>query len=127
MIFVLDENLPPSLAEILRLLGQPVESAAQSSIRKAGDPVLAAHVAERCGILITRDGRMLRNPAVVAEIVNGKVGFFCLPEGEAPTLELARILLHCWPDILRVAATEERPFFMSLHPHGAAVRRLRLR
>lgn len=126
MRFVLDENLPPNLASALELLGQPVVAAARTEARGVPDPELIRLVGAWGGCLISRDRRMLDNPASVAAMKQAGIGLFLMYEGEASALDLARTLLRAWPEILRVEQAEPRFFCMMVHATGTALRPYRV-
>lgn len=118
MRFILDENLPPCLAEALSALGEPVEAAGRVTPRGAPDDLLVRHVARLGGCLISRDKRILRSPPTIAALREARVGLFVLMDRQASALELGRVLLWAWPEVKRLAERLEAPFFREITARG---------
>lgn len=125
MTFVFDENMPPALAVALRDLREPVTSVHLLNVRGTKDPELIELIAKLGGTLIARDRRMLRNAALVAAFRDTRLSAFFLHDGEAPGLEIARVVFRCWPEMKRWVAERKQPFFAAIYPTNTAVREIR--
>lgn len=118
MKFILDENLPPTLATALQALGQQVEAATRIVKRGAPDAELVRAVGEEGGLLVSRDRRMLKTPTTVAALVEARIGLFVFTDDHASAFELGRRLIWAWPEMCRCGEQADRPFYMEITARG---------
>ena len=107
-----DSNLPPGLAEALRVLGEPAEHVNEIFAPATPDETWIRHAGERGMCVISRDVNITRRPHELRVLREHEVGaFFLLPGKRSPPLcKIIQTIIRHWPDLKRVAASEDRPF-----------------
>ncbi len=107
-----DANLPPGLAEALRVLGEPAEHVNQIFAPGTPDETWIRHAGERGWCIVSRDVNITRKPHELAALREFEVGaFFLLPGKRSPRLcQTIQTVIRHWPELKRIAAAEPRPF-----------------
>jgi hypothetical protein len=107
-----DANLPPGLAEALRVLGEPAEHVNQIFAPGTPDETWIRHAGERGWCIVSRDVNITRKPHELKALREFEVGaFFLLPGKRSPRLcQTIQTVVRHWPELKRIAAAEPRPF-----------------
>ncbi|HEX8244414.1 MAG TPA: DUF5615 family PIN-like protein [Longimicrobium sp.] len=107
-----DANLPPGLAEALRVLGEPAEHVNQIFAPGTPDETWIRHAGERGWCIVSRDVNITRKPHELNALREFQVGaFFLLPGKRSPRLcQTIQTVVRHWPELKRIAAAEPRPF-----------------
>lgn len=124
MKYLFDENMPPRLAEALRVLGQPVVHVNNLDDLRRGSPdeVVIKYASRWNYRLISLDRQMTRTPHLKSLILTEGVGAYYIHSGKKQNLpgwELARLLISRWDDIKYHSVRNEPPYTMLLKPRGA--------
>lgn len=123
--FLFDAHLPPGLVEALTVLGQPAEHVNSLFPPGTPDERWIRYAGERSWCIVSRDVNITRRPHELAALREFGVGaFFLLPGKRSPRLcEVIQTIIRHWPELKRLARTEQRPFQFQI---GArSVRRFR--
>ena len=120
--FMFDANLPPGLAEALRVLGEPAEHVNEIFAPATPDETWIRHAGERGMCVISRDVNITRRPHELRALREYDVGaFFLLPGKRSPQLcKIIQTVIRYWPDLKCVAATEDRPFQYQIGERGVS-------
>ena len=107
-----DANLPPGLAEALRVLGEPAEHVSDIFAPATPDETWIRYAGERGWCIVSRDVNITRRPYELKALRESEVGaFFLLPGKRSPRLcQTIQTVIRHWPELKRIAATERRPF-----------------
>jgi hypothetical protein len=109
--FLLDENMPPRLARALRELGENAFHVVDVLHRGVPDEIVLRYAGDRGWCLVSRDRNILRRPQQRAVLTELGVGAFFVKEGIDEMFHIARVVINAWPEMRRIAAREEKPFF----------------
>lgn len=110
--FLFDANLPPGLAEALRVLGEPAEHVSGIFAPATPDETWLRYAGERGWCVVSRDVNITRKPHELAALREAEVGaFFLLPGKRSPRLcQIIQTTIKHWPEMKRLAREERRPF-----------------
>lgn len=114
MRFVLDENLSPDLAVLLKALGEDVIHITKRWKAGTKDKVWLPRVGELGWTVVSFDREMMRNKVELRLYKQHNVGGFLLAGRNAKGIEIARQLLHSWELIKELAEATQRPFYIRL-------------
>lgn len=123
--FLFDAHMPPGLVEALTVLGEPAEHVNSIFAPATPDETWIRYAGERGWCIITRDTNITRKPHEAAALRGAGVGaFFLLPGKRSPNLCMViKTVIRHWPEIKRVARSEDRPFQFQIGERS--VRRMR--
>jgi hypothetical protein len=123
--FLFDANLPPGLAEALRVLGESASHVSEIFAPGTPDETWIRHAGERNWCIISRDVNITRRHHELAALRHFSVGaFFLLPGKRSPRLcQIIQTIIRHWPELKRIARAEERPFQYQIGERS--VRRMR--
>ena len=124
MKFILDENLPPTLARGLAAFGEPVEYVTDHLPAGTTDEKILEFVGSNGFFLITRDNRIRYNPPEIALIRQSKVGAFILRGKSSSGWDLVRQLVRNWHRIKEISAQKRTPFIYQIPSAGTKITRL---
>lgn len=118
--FLFDANLPSGLAEALRVLGESAVHVNDIFAPGTPDETWIQHAGERDWCIISRDVNITRKHHELAALRKFRVGaFFLLPGKRSPDLcAIIQTVIRRWPDLKRLARTEQRPFQYQIGPRG---------
>ena len=110
--FLFDANLPPGLPEALRVLGESATHVSEIFAPATPCETWIRHAGERNWCIISRDVNVTRRQHELAALRQFSVGaFFLLPGKRSPRLcQSIQTVIRHWPELKRVALTEQRPF-----------------
>ncbi|MBL0126830.1 MAG: hypothetical protein IPP83_05100 [Flavobacteriales bacterium] len=124
----MDENLGEYVPRGLHLLSQHHFPALEvistiddpSMGRGVKDPDLIPLVAQKHGVLLTKDINIARTRALFQMCKDYKLGtfFLKLPTGQDRHWEIVQLLVRNWQVIVKITNKEKRPFAYRLTPRG---------
>lgn len=114
MIFLFDENFPPSIAEALRLLEEG-DCEYRHSVAEVGmgakDEAVFVKASAEDWYLVTQDQRMSRRPAQRSQMLEYKLGVFVFTgRAEKSLRHIAAFVLNRTDAMIEQAANTRRPF-----------------
>lgn len=110
MTFFFDNNMSPRLVNGLVEFGEDAIHLKTVFREDAPDVEWLKYLGSENVCLITRDNRILRNPAEKAQLVNHNVGAFFVRGKQLNHCDLIRIIIKHWPKIKEFAGRTPRPF-----------------
>jgi len=114
MKFVLDENVSPELAVVLRSLGEDVDHLTDHWKAGTRDTVWLPLVGKKGWIVLSFDHELMRNKPELKLFRRHHVGGFQIVGKAAKGFEIARQLLYSWGLIKELAEKEQPPFYFRL-------------
>lgn len=121
VVFLFDENLPRRLVRALREeLGEAAFHVTDVLHTSAPDEDVLRYAGERMWCTVSSDRSILRRPSERAVISELGVGAFFLNDAVSGFCTIVRAVLHNWPEMKRIAATEPRPFLYLVRPRDVA-------
>ncbi len=126
MKFFVDNNLSTKLASGMKEFGENVEHLQDHFSSDAPDTEWLEYIGSNEFFLITRDDRILKNPAELSALRSGRVGAFFLGGKNRSRCELIQQLVRNWPKIKETAAANTRPFAFRVPPSGTKFARINI-
>lgn len=125
MILLLDENMPPRVADAWHALGT-VEAYHVTKHLPRGTPDVEVFefLAERpTWVLVTQDEKIRKRPHELAALRRARVGAFVLTgRGGRDVEQMLAFLAACLPGMRKVVAAAERPFVYGINDRGQFTR-----
>ena len=117
--FLFDENLPRRLARALREdLGEAAYHVYDVLHPSTPDEDVLRYAGERVWCTLSSDRRILHRPSERAVISELGIGAFFLNDSVSGFCTIVRTVLHNWPEMKRIAATQPRPFLYLVRPRS---------
>lgn len=117
MILLLDENMPPRVADALHALGT-IEAyhVTKHLPRGATDVEIFAFLADKPEwVLVTQDERIRKRPQELAALKHARVGAFVLTgRSNRNVEEMLAFLAGCLDEMRKVSAENRRPFVFGI-------------
>lgn len=117
-MFMFDNNLAPSLAQALAILGEEACHLQDEFAADCADKEWLAEIGDRGWFLVTRDRNILKNKAEQAALRRHNVGAFFLSGKGLSRWDLVQQVIRNWPRILELADSTHRPFAILIPPNG---------
>jgi hypothetical protein len=115
--FLFDANTPHRLARALREeLGENAYHVSELLDPKAADEEVLRYAGERAWCTISSDRRILHRPNERAVISELGIGAFFLNDSVKGFCTIVRTVVHNWPEMKRIAATQRGPFLYLVRP-----------
>jgi PIN like domain len=117
--FLFDANLPPGLVRALREeLGENAYHVGGLLQPGAPDEEVLRYAGERAWCTVSADRRMLHRPNERAVISELGIGAFFLNDSVKGFCTIVRAVMHNWPEMKRIAATQRPPFLYLVRPRN---------
>jgi len=121
IVFLFDENLPRRLVRALREeLGEAAFHVCDVLQASAPDETVLRYAGERVWCTVSSDRRILRRPSERGVISEFGIGAFFLNDSVTGFCSIVRTVLHNWPEMKRIAASQPRPFLYLVRPRNVA-------
>jgi hypothetical protein len=121
VVFLFDANTPPGLMRALRgELGENAYHVAELLQPGALDEEVLRYAGERAWCTVSADRRMLRRPNERAVIAELGIGAFFLNDSVRGFCTTVRSVVHNWPEMKRIGATQAKPFLYLVRPRNLA-------
>jgi len=124
MKYIFDENIAPQVAKGLIAFGKDVGHITDHMPSGSKDVDVLKYVGERGYALITRDGRIYKNPAEKQAIHKFGVGVFELIGKDMSLWDRVKQVVRGWENIEDKANSTEPPFVFKVSRAGRKLERL---
>jgi predicted nuclease of predicted toxin-antitoxin system len=122
--FFFDNNLSPNLAKGLHSFGENVEHLRDNFDPDTEDEIWLKYAGENGLVVITRDGRIKKNPAEIKAYVDHKVGAFFIVGKNLKKCEIIQLVIKAWPNIKETAHKTRPPYAFKVKRQGGRPERL---
>jgi hypothetical protein len=117
--FLFDANTPHRLARALREeLGENAYHVADLLHPRADDEEVLRYAGERAWCTVSTDRRILHRPTDRAVNSELGIGAFFLNDSVKGFCTIVRTVVHNWPEMKRIAATQRGPFLYLVRPRS---------
>jgi hypothetical protein len=117
--FLFDANLPPGLVRALREeLGENAYHVGDLLQPGAPDEEVLRYAGERAWCTVSADRHILHRPNERAVISELGIGAFFLNDSVRGFCTIVRTVVHNWPEMKRIAATQRPPFLYLVRPRN---------
>lgn len=117
VVFLFDANTPHRLVRTLREeLGESAYHVGDLLHPEAPDEEVLRYAGERAWCTVSSDRRILHQPNERAVISELGIGAFFLNDSVKGFCTIVRTVVHNWPEMKRIAATQRAPFLYLVRP-----------
>lgn len=117
-MFFFDNNLSPHLAEGMKAFQEEAIHLIEEFPQETKDADWLPIVGSRGWTLVTRDERILKNPAELKAYKDNNIGAFFLGGKNRSRCELILQLVRNWPRMKELTSKTKRPFAFRIPPSG---------
>ena len=128
MKFLFDANMPPSLAEALRLLGKEVLHVGdiEGLGRGAPDQLIVNFAGENGYYVVSRDFKMAKEPWFFPDVKRLGAGVFFVADGTKKSglslWGLSKLIMKSLDEMVAHAQVHKPPFVAQVKPNGRVVK-----
>ncbi|MBU2518070.1 MAG: DUF5615 family PIN-like protein [Proteobacteria bacterium] len=126
MTFFFDNNMSPKMAEGMKAFGEDIVYLKELFSDGTEDVVWLEYIGDNGIYLITRDDRILRNPAEKKAFVEHNVGGFFVGGQQLTRCDLIRNIVRNWHHIKSFAQKNHKPFAAKIPRSGSKIKSLNL-